>query len=660
MSNNKTNKNSYKKRYDDYEKDSGDLINHFHCIAGECSNKEPCGSSDALAIYQHTTDEGDVFYDGYCYSCNQYFSKEHVHNSSLAVELGIKDGIVVEKKNFPTKPKAEPLTKEFVIDFIKKTGYKSNNYRGIRDEISQFFGHLTKLDKNGNVVSRYYPETRDGSVTGYKHRAHPKDFRYGKLGLTGIDSDLSGEVKFKGGGKWLLITGGCEDKAAAYQMLLDAHNRNPNNEGLDPPAVVSVTTGEPSGYKQLAKRYDFCDQYEIIVLGFDNDESGIQATQDAIGVLPEDKVRIATWSGKDPNQMLLDGREKQFVRDFYNAKPAVSLGIKTSVDAETEVEEFLLAPKIPLPFCMHKMQKMMRGGIKTTGAIVNIIGQTSIGKTLVTDILLYHWIFNSPLKPTIISIERTAGELLIDLYSLHLKKNLVYFEDGQSAVDYLHLPEVKDLCNTLRYDENGLPRFFIIDERSGDINLMKKQVDRVRKQYGSNFLITDPLTDILRSSPLDIQDDFMMYQKMLKKDGMVLVNVMHTRKTQTDKEGKSKDTTEYDTYGSSSFVQSADINIVLNRDKVAEDIIEKNTTHLTMPKCRGGQTGHAGDLYFDVQSRQLYDKEDYFNGNIEYMNYGNQNNSVPNISYPSPESISNNQADNSADQDEGEQVLPAF
>ena len=144
---------------------------------------------------------------------------------------------------------------------------------------------------------------------------------------------------------------------------------------------------------------------------------------------------------------------------------------------------------------------------------------------------------------------------------------------------------------------------------------MQKQIDKSRKQNSSNFIICDPLTDFLRSLPLEDQENFMLYQKMLKKDGVVFINVLHTRKPQSDKEGKPKDVTEYDVLGSGSFVQSADINIILNRDKMAEDTRERNTTYVSMPKCRGGITGLACKVYYDPETRQVYDYDDRFGTN---------------------------------------------
>lgn len=598
------------------ELDNGQLVRpHRYCIANEVGKERQCNSSDALALYEHKLESGEIVYDAFCYSCNQRFSVEEVHKSSLAKDLGIEGGKVVEYKNFTKVPKNNPLSKQEVIDFIKQTGYSDKPYRGMLPEYLKFFGHLAKKDKEGKTIAFYYPETQEGAgVTGYKCRNLPKDFRYGKLGVTGLSCQLAGQVKFPKGGKYVLITAGEIDLVSAYQMLREDQKSRGQGE-YDPVAVVSPTTGEPSAYKQVAAQYEFFDSFDIIVVGMDNDEVGKISAQAIAKVLPADKVRIATWSSKDPNKMLEEGKQKQFVRDFYNAKPYVNIGIKSASEAMSEVAEFLNAPKIKLPKHLHRLEENMRGGIKSTGAIVNIIGHTSIGKSLFTDTLIYDWVFSSPIVPTILSLERTAGELLIDLYSLHLKKNLTWFKDGNDALEYLGKPEVKVLCENLVYKEDGTPRFFIVDERSASVESMQKQIDKSRKQNSSNFIICDPLTDFLRSLPLEDQENFMLYQKMLKKDGVVFINVLHTRKPQSDKEGKPKDVTEYDVLGSGSFVQSADINIILNRDKMAEDPRERNTTYVSMPKCRGGITGLACKVYYDPETRQVYDYDDRFGTN---------------------------------------------
>lgn len=519
------------------------------------------------------------------------------------------------------KEKVEPsvtdypaMDKDELRDFINSKTYNSNNYRGIRDDINKFFGHLSKLDEQGNVIARYYPETNNnGKLTGYKCRNTPKDFSHGKVGLTGVKSQLSGQVKFKSPAKYVLYVGGEEDKAAAFQMLKD----NRKDQDFDSIPVVSPTSGEGSAAKQAAMQYDWFDMYDIIIIGMDNDEAGIKAAKEIASVLPKEKIRIATWSGKDPNQMLIDGKEKQFVRDFYNAKEYINSGISSSGDAEAGIAEFLTAPKIGLPPQLNKLEKAMRGGIKSTGSVVNIIGDTSIGKSFLSDTLIYHWLFNSPRVPTIVSLERTKEELTIDLLSMHLKKNLMWFTDGHDAVDYLNQPEVQSLKNDLLYNEAGEPRFYIIDEREGDIELLKRQMEKSGKVNDSQLMVIDPLTDFLRSLGTEVQENFMMWQKLQKKNGFVFINILHTRKPPTDKDGNVRKVTEYDALGSGTFIQSADVNIVINRDKMASDPIEKNTTYVDMPKCRGGITGEICALYYDAETRQQYDRDEYFNNQVE-------------------------------------------
>lgn len=510
----------------------------------------------------------------------------------------------------------QPMDIEDVKAFIRVNGYVSKGYRGIRDEINKFYGHLTKLSDQGDVLARYYPETNDnGQVTGYKCRNHPKDFSHGKIGQTGSKSQLSGQVKFKSPSKYVLYVGGEEDKAAAYQMLKD----NRKDQEFDSIPVVSPTSGEGSAAKQAAAQYEWFDMHEIIIIGMDNDEAGIKAAKEIAAVLPKEKVRIATWSGKDPNKMLEDGKEKQFVRDFYAAKPFITNGIKDSSGMLEAMKSELSAEKIPLPPHMHKLQDAMGGGIRQ-GRIVNIIGDTSVGKSSHVNSMVYHWVFNAPEPVCVVSLEATEGQYGLDLASLHLEKNLTWYEDGQDIIDYLDQPEVAALMDDLMWMPNGEPRYYIIDERDGDITLLENQMEQMFRKNGCKIFIIDVLTDILRGSNEAKQEDHMKWQKQFIKNGVTIINVLHTRKPSQNPEGKLRKVTEYDALGSGTFVQSAAINIVINRDKMAGGI-EQNVTWVDMPKCRGGKTGEICGWYYDWVTRKVYDYDDWLISNPQKVEF---------------------------------------
>lgn len=493
-----------------------------------------------------------------------------------------------------------------IVELIKNTGYVANNYRGIKDEYNRFFGHLTKLDENGAVKARYYPETNiKGKVAGYKCRNHPKDFTFGLVGNTGSKNQLSGQVKFTSGGKYLLIVGGEEDKVAAYQMLAD----NRTNKDFDPIAVVSPTAGENSAAKQVASQYTFCDSYEFIYIGMDNDDAGRKAALAVAAVLPKEKVMLVTWSGKDPNKMLQDGKEKQFCRDFYNAKPLVASGIAESTGLMDQVREELMRPRIPLPPEWLPLQEAMRGGIRQ-GSIVNIIGDTSVGKSTLVNALNYFWMFNAPEKVGVASLEATSGQYTLDMLSLHLEKNLVWMGEGTNILEYLERPDVIEQYDNLLTDEYGQPRFSILDERDGNIKMLEKQIDKLVNQHGCKIIVIDVLTDILRGTNGEMQENHMLWQKQMVKTGVTIVNVLHTRKPQNS-EGGWRKASEYDALGSGTFVQSAAYNIVVSRDKMNSDPLVRNTTHVDMPKCRGGITGEIMKLIYDSETRTQLNETNY-------------------------------------------------
>lgn len=602
------------------ELNKGDLVGHFPCVANEIDNKEACNSSDGMAVYIHEED-GTIYYDAHCFSCKQNFSRKELVQTSMKSELDLdQNEQPKQKKRKFGKKKAEPLSLGQVKDFIKEIGYESGDYRGIKDEYSKFYGHLTKLDGKGKVIARYYPETQEGKVTGYKCRNHPKDFSHGKIGVTGSSCELSGQVKFKSGGKYVLLVGGEEDKVAAFQMLEDSKKQR-GRDDLPPVAVVSPTVGETGCEKQIKAQYEWFDKFDIIVVGFDSDEAGQKAAKEIAKHLPREKVKIASWTGKDPNQMLKNKKEKQFVRDFYQAKDLVNTGIIKSSNIMDSIKEELLRPRISLPDYMRIVQENTRGGL-LQGRIINIIGDTSVGKSTHVNGMEYHWIFNAPVKTGVVSLEATAGQYGLDILSLHLEKNLSWEVDGSKTVEYLDNPEVQALYQDLWMDEVGEDRFAILDERDGDIKILEHQIQTLVKQHGCGIIIIDVLSDILRGLTLEEQASHMMFQKNLIKSGVTIVNVLHTRKPPASRDGVPQKATEYDALGSSSFVQSAAINIVINRNKMCACPIERNTTYVDMPKARGGITGKAGEWYYDPETRKVYDRRQYFKDNPEKLPYG--------------------------------------
>ena len=500
-----------------------------------------------------------------------------------------------------------------VHDKLKEnTGLDSKGYRGIRTEISKFFGvRYQYSEEDGSVSKSLYPITKDYEISGYKVRNHPKDFR-GAIGEVGASTDLFGQFRFKTTTGTILIVGGEIDMLSAFQMLKDAQK----DKRFDPVAVVSSTVGETSAFKQVQAQYEWMNQAKKIIVAMDSDEAGQEAAKKLVDVLPRGKVYVMKMRMKDPNEYLLAGREQEFINDFWAAKPYAPEGVKSASESFDEIEEELLKPRITLPPFMHKMQEMCGGGF-IQGRIANIIADTSVGKSTFVNRMVYHWIFHSPEVPTIVSLEATAGQYMLEMLTIHLQNNLRWVMTDIEIIDYLKSEDGQRIKEELCFKEDGSPRFYLIDDRTGDIKDTEKQVEKLFKQYGSKMFVFDVLTNLLEGSSEQHIDDHMHFQRNMVKHGITFVNVLHTRKPPNSSDGKPRKVTEYDAKNSGTFVQSAAYNIVMNRDKLAEDDIVKNTTEVDLPKCRGGKTGSAGDWYFDFMTATCHDLEDFKQQNPE-------------------------------------------
>ena len=594
------------------EVQSGSLIGHFPCSS--------CGSNNNLAVYAKEDDEGNTFVDGTCFSpdCSHKFWTEQELKEQGVLDESFKAPKVKSViKTAITKAEYKALISRTNHDTTQPDG---SYYRGIKPETSKFYGHLYARDSEGWIIEEYYPETKEGfdgdlkTLRGYKKRVIPKDFGKGNIGITGLTSDFSGQHLFRSGGKYVVITAGEIDKLSVAQMLRD-YQISRGQEDYDRVAVVSCTAGEASLAKQCAAQYDWLNLFDNIILCGDTDTVGRAAVADAVTKLPADKVKIVTLSMKDANEMLVAGKHKQFISNYYDAKAVTPDEVKTSKQADDEIEEELGRCKIPLPPFMHRLQKHMAGGIPL-GYMINLGAVTGGGKTTIINEMIYYWIFNSPVKIGILSLELTAGQYQTALLSRHIGFKLALIENPKEAVAFVQQPHIVEARRELRENEYGEERYVLLDERSGSLESVKAQMLKLIKKFSCELLVIDPINDLFEGSSLEQQTDFIKFLKGIIKEGVSIFNVCHLTKgkTQTDRDGNRvvRRLTEDDFAGVSNLVKSGGCNIAATRDKLAEDETEQNSTDIEVLKCRwSGNTGYAGSWYYDNLTHTLYDKEDF-------------------------------------------------
>lgn len=493
-----------------------------------------------------------------------------------------------------------------------------HGYRSLRLDVTKYFGVRHEYNERGELVAQLYPTTIEGEVSGYKQRILPKDFTK-PIGETGKDCDLFGQFRFQHErGKYVLLVGGEVDQLSAFQMVKDYQQ----SRGFEPFPVVSATVGESGTYKQVQKHYAWFNQFERVIICMDNDKAGRAAAEKIAKVLPKAKAFIMHCPMKDPNEMLQAGKSKEFIAAFYRAEQYTPDGIVGSGGLMDLIKAAAKVPKIPLPPFMRKVQKLMAGGIPLK-TITNLGSASGTGKSTIIDECVYYWVFNSPHKVGVVSLESDCAQYGTKMLSRHISKKIDLIENDDYKLELLETEEVAEKARELFYNSDGTHRWHLVDERDGGIDSLKEQIMQLIIACDCKVIILDPLQDILDGMSTDEQAVFMKWMKgMVKSHDVAFININHVRKSSGSAKANSTgaDLHEEDFQGSSAIFKSAACNLLFTRNKEAENELERNTTVMKMTKCRwtGNTSPVAGKYYYDNQTHTMSDLDDFLQANPEF------------------------------------------
>lgn len=560
------------------------------CI--KCHSEGRDKSNDNLMVYGLNSD--GLHTGGHCFSCGY-----HIPDEKYMMENGQQQ-----------EQEWELVGSEFNEEVHKKikenSGVASKGYRGIREDISKPFGVRYEYDGQGEVAKVYYPTTINYGISGYKVRSHPKTFA--AVGEVGKNCEMFGQFKYKTAGNTLLIVGGEHDQLAAVQMLKD----NDPNGKYPEVAVVSGTVGEGSLFKQLQTQYEFINQFKKIVLCLDQDSAGEEATEKCVKVLPRNKVYIMKLDHKDPNDCLKNGGDKAFINSFFKAKLYTPAGVYASNELYEAALESLETKVISLPDFMRVASGMLGGGLPKEEITV-ILAKTSIGKTSVVNEITRHIAMHEPDEVLgILSLEATYKKYSRNLLSSFLKVPLhrLSLEEKNGV-----LTKNKDLITKLYEKEDGTPRFYVCDDRGANIESIKEKILQMVQEFGVTILVLDPYSDLLSGMDISQQEELATwFKRIMKEYGVTPIIISHVRKGSNNSEDHI---TEDDAQGSSFLAKASGCTLALERNKQAEDPMERNSTYCYILKNREfSETGAASKFYYDIKTATLHDFDDYFSNKV--------------------------------------------
>ncbi len=570
------------------------------------TGKNPCygcrkKGNDRAGNNYHHYGEGK---GGYCHACGFTLLSDDEKE-----RRGLEEDVYEEQEEVSTKL---PITDEENERIKGYTGISGKGYRGLRDEITKYFGVRYEYDQEtGEPIKQFIPVTKDYKLVGYKTRKFPKDFT-SPIGQTGKDCDLIGQFRFKDSNGILLIVGGEIKQLAAYQMFIDDQKKKGKTQ-YDPVSVVASSIGESGCAKQIANHYSWLCQFSKIVVCMDADDAGRAAAEEVCKVLPKGKAFVMSMRYKDPDEYIKQGKEDDFIKDFWKARQYTSAAIVDSDQIYEEIKQRALVDKLPFPPMLNKVNKALAGGVNY-GYICSILAGSGSGKSSVINQCVSYWMKELDLNVGVLSLEAEAGEYGENLLSHYLGRKIALIQDRDERLAFVGSEEAEQAANSLFKREDGSSRLYLLDDR-GDYTKLQEQIEELIIGCGCKIIVIDVISDIFSGKPIEYIDSWMGWQKKIVKEHQCIIfNVAHVRKSGSGEKSASSGAflTEEQIIGSGTQYRSAGVNIALQRDKNNECPDIRNTTSVHILKSRStGWTGLACELFYDSATHTLWDKEEY-------------------------------------------------
>lgn len=537
---------------------------------------------------------------GFCYKCGFTIpSEEYKEEMGSNFKPKGNKSMLTQKDTDNLKNKA--LTPEQVREIDAKTVTDTPKpYRGVPSDVYKALG--VRWEVNGTEVSMYYPitVTEDGNerVVGYKIRKHPKEFySVGYVGKLGGFLNQSNAVA----DTLILVSGEVDLASAVYGLELDKYRKSYN--------VVSSPLGEDSTATMIKLNYDWVNAHKKIVACMDNDVAGEKAFEKIKEVVSADKLFKANLEFNDLNEYLKNGRAADIAKAIYwSPKPTITYGISGSGSIYNEMLEMATQEKIALPPFLSDLKNIFVGGIGLS-EIITVTSPPSLGKTSIVNQWIIDWLMTCSYRIFIVSIEDSAASFGMKIASKILGVNIAGMETAEEKVKVL--TENKDKIDKYLYTESGENRFDILSKIPSNVEDLKAAIIHAIKAHDSRVLIIDPLSAILASMSNEQQVELMAFFEQIKRDhSCTIILCLHTRKSGSGQKDVSEGAEygESDIRGSSAIPATATINILLSRNKFAEDEIEKNTTNISVSKHRSqGNTGrNVAKIYYSKEHSTLF------------------------------------------------------
>jgi twinkle protein len=532
-------------------------------------SRGPCPQPDC------DTDHGNVTFDDghtHCYACDTTVQPERL------------------KKPDPLPTPAAQRSK-----LLKNLQPFKKEWCGITVETLNFFSYCQAFYREQQVHVATYND-QQGLPCAQHLRFRDKRFIW-------ISNDGISNLQFWAQSKWrqnhgresnvfCVITEGEKDCMSVSQVQ---GNKFP---------VVSLPSGTQSVKKAIGANLKWLSQFAWVVICFDNDTPGIQASQTALELLPAGKAAICRIPDpyKDANDMLVDGKGAELKDLLWKAVPSRPDSIK---EAST-LWDVLIEPNakaiVHLPWT--ELNEKCRGF--RSNEMWCIAAGSGTGKSTVCRELAYHFLSQN-LKVGYIALEESLKRSLQGIVGVALNKPLHLDES-------VEIPIIKSAFDSLL----GSGRLFLYDHfGSCNPDTLIEKITYLATVEEVDVVILDHLT-IVVSGIADLDERRALdvtctkLRQCVESTGIGLIIVSHLRRPEGKGHEEGVKVSLNHLRGSHSIAQLSDMVISCSRNQ-SGDAGERSQLQLGVLKNRfSGSTGDADTLLYDEKTGRLVQQTTFF------------------------------------------------
>jgi len=505
-----------------------------------------CDSSDAFTLY----DDGH----GYCFSCGGYQHADKNNTETTAPVGGISQHIVERNISKETAKKYGVTVKS--VD----TDYYSHDYK--------------YYDENNSYVASKIRRVKDKafSCTGNLSQAV-----------------LFGQQAFKSGGKYVTLCEGEIDAMSVHQMLGNKY------------ACVSIKSGVKGAVKDVKSSFEFLDGFDKIVICFDNDQYGKEASEKVAQIFSPKKCKIVSLNLKDASDYLKQNKTQEFVKSWWDAEPYTPAGIINlgslgeDLFKEEEVETCLY-PWTDLNEYTYGMRSK---------ELVTFTSGAGMGKSSVMRELMHHLLINTEDNIGVLALEESIKTTAYSIMSVCANQRL-YIKEIREKFSSEQLKEWQD--KTINTN-----RIFAFDHfgSMGNDEILSK-VEHLASAKDCKWIIIDHLSILVSGQEVDDERksiDILMtkLRKLVEQTKVGMLLVSHLRRPSGDRDfNNGREVSLGHLRGSASIAQLSDSVIALERDQQADDPSLANVVKVRVLKNRYcGTLGVACHLFYNKETGRI-------------------------------------------------------